>query len=124
MNLVGGFNLYNEICEQLAADEELVELLHSVLTESCYPDKALKTLTIDVGYYISRIYSKKPLEETSEWFPTDYSPNLTTETWLSLLADETVYTPNSLKIMKRMKDYGGMATCTQLLSNTARAFLG
>lgn len=114
MNLVGGFNLYNEICVQLAADEELVGLLHSVLTESCYPDKALKTLTIDVGYYISRVYSKKPLEGTSEWFPTDYSPKITTEAWLSLLADETVFTPNSLKILKRMKDYGGMATCTQL----------
>jgi 5-methylcytosine-specific restriction protein B len=114
INLVGGFNLYNEICEQLSEDEELVQLLHSVLTDSCYPDKALKTLTIDVGFYISRIYSKKSVEETYEWFPTDYSPKITTETWLSLLEDETVFTASSLKIMKRMKDYGGMATCTQL----------
>ena len=114
VNLVGGFNLYNEICEQLAVDEELVQLLHSVLTDSCYPDKALKTLTVDVGFYISRFYSKKPVEDTAKWFPTDYSPIITTETWLSLLADETVFTTNSLKIMKRMKDYGGRATCTQL----------
>ncbi|MEH7483490.1 AAA family ATPase [Neobacillus drentensis] len=114
VNLVGGFNLYNEICDQLAVDEELVQLLHSVLTDNCYPDRALKTLTNDVGFYISRIYSKKPIEDASEWFPADYSPNITTETWLSLLADETVFTANSLKIMKRMKDYGGMATCTQL----------
>lgn len=114
VNLVGGFNLYNEICEQLAADEELVHLLQSVLTDSCYPDKALKTLTIDVGFYISRFYSKKPVEDTVEWFPKDYSPNISTETWLSLLADETVFTANSLEIMKRIKDYGGMATCKQL----------
>lgn len=114
VNLAGGFNLYNEICEQLAEDLELIQLLQSVLTESCYPDKALKTLTIDVGFYISRIYSKKTVEDATEWFPKDYSPNITTETWLSLLADETVFTTNSLKIMKRMKDYGGMATCTQL----------
>lgn len=114
VNLVGGFNLYNKICEQLALDEELVKLLQSVLTDSCYPDKALKTLTIDVGFYISRFYSKKPAEDNDQWFPKDYSPNITTETWLSLLADETVFTTNSLEIMKRIKDYGGMATCKQL----------
>lgn len=114
VNLVGGFNLYNEICEQLALDEELVKLLQSVLTDSCYPDKALKTLTIDVGFYISRFYSKKPAEDNAQWFPKDYSPNIITETWLSLLADETVFTENSLEIMKRIKDYGGMATCKQL----------
>ncbi|MGX6443567.1 AAA family ATPase [Neobacillus sp. K501] len=113
-NLVGGFKLYNEICEQLAADEELIGLLHSVLTENCYPDENLKTLTIDVGFYISRNYSKKSVETTAQWFPTEYSPNISTKTWLSLLADETVFTNNSLEIMKRMKDYGGMATCKQL----------
>ncbi|MEH7239099.1 AAA family ATPase [Bacillus sp. JJ1562] len=114
VNLVGGFKLYNEICKHLAADKELIQMLHSVLTESCYPDKALKTLTIDMVFYISRFYSKKPVEDISEWFPSDYSPNISTGTWLSLLTDETVFTTNSLKIMKRMKDFGGMATCTQL----------
>ena len=28
--------------------------------------------------------------------------------------DETVFTTGALEIMKRMKDYGGMASCTQL----------
>jgi hypothetical protein len=32
----------------------------------------------------------------------------------ALLADESVFTTGALEIMKRMKDYGGMATCTQL----------
>lgn len=114
VNLVGGFNLYNEICTQLATDAELVQLLQSALTENCYPDKALKTLTIGVGFYISRFYSKKSTKDATEWFPKDYSPNIMTETWLSLLADETVFSTNSLEIMKRIKDYGGMATCTQL----------
>src|SRR5690606_38876977 len=31
-----------------------------------------------------------------------------------LLADEAVFTRESLQIMKRIKDFGGMATCTQL----------
>jgi 5-methylcytosine-specific restriction protein B len=113
-NLVGAFNLYNAICEQIAADEELVQLLQSVLTDDCYPDPALKTLTIDISFYIFIYRPKKSAMDTDEWFPADYSPNITTETWLSLLADEAVFTKSSLEIMKRIKDYGGTATCKQL----------
>lgn len=112
--LIDGFKLYDEICKHLEKDEELVQMLKSVLTDNCYPDPALKTLTIDVGFYISRLFSKKSTYTTEEWFPMDYSPNITTEQWLRLLADKTVFDENSLKIMKRMKDYGGMATCKQL----------
>ena len=34
--------------------------------------------------------------------------------WLELLTDKDVFNESSLEIMKRMKDYGGKATCTQL----------
>lgn len=34
--------------------------------------------------------------------------------WIKLLKDTSVFTLGSLQIMKRMKDYGGQATCTQL----------
>lgn len=34
--------------------------------------------------------------------------------WIALLGDKDVFTENSLEIMRRMKDYGGQATCTQL----------
>ena len=120
-NLVGGFHLYDEICKQLATDHELVQLLRSVLTDTCYPDQELKTLTMDVGFYISRYYAKKPVEDSAEWFPADYSPNISTEQWLTLLADKTVFTTDSLKIMKRIKDHGGMATCKQLSSKYGEA---
>ena len=39
---------------------------------------------------------------------------MTEEYWLALLGDDKVFTTGSLEIMKRMKDYGGQATCTQL----------
>ena len=39
---------------------------------------------------------------------------MTEEDWLALLGDDKVFTTGSLEIMKRMKDYGGQATCTQL----------
>ena len=50
----------------------------------------------------------------STWYPMDYDPHITIDTWFNLLSDETVFTANSLQIVKRIKDYGGMATCTQL----------
>ena len=46
--------------------------------------------------------------------PGEYSPGLSVEDWTELLQDSSVFTVSSLQIMKRMKDYGGQATCTQL----------
>jgi len=114
-NIIGGFKLYDEICRHLKADTGLVSMLQSVIPDNCYPDTELKTLTIDFGFYISRFYSKKKnIDTTDEWFPSDYSPNISVDEWLELLADENVFNQTSLEIMKRMKDHGGMATCKQL----------
>ena len=44
----------------------------------------------------------------------DYSPALSVDDWIQLIADESVFNTSSLEIMKRMKDYGGQATCKQL----------
>ena len=112
-NLLKGFSLYDEICSELAKDKELVQILRSVITDSCYPDLALKTLTIDFCFYIGSLYAKKSVKE-NEWFPVEYNPNISTEKWLELLADKNVFNEKSLAIMKRIKDYGGEATCKQL----------
>lgn len=108
--------LYDEICIFLKKDTELVNLFQSQLTETCYPDPELKTLTIDVGFYISRYYSKKSTdtETFTGWYRTDYDPGLSVDDWSELLKNESVFTTGALEIMKRMKDYGGMASCTQL----------
>jgi transcriptional regulator with AAA-type ATPase domain len=58
-NLRNFYRLYDEICEELKNDEELLNLLKSQLTDNCYSDPALKTLTIDVGFYTNRYYSQK-----------------------------------------------------------------
>ncbi|MFA7019884.1 MAG: EVE domain-containing protein, partial [Sphaerochaetaceae bacterium] len=113
-NIRNSILLYNEICNELHKDKELVDLLEKHLTPSFYPDPELKTLTIDVGFYISRYYSKKDLISDDSWIPVDYSPEISTEKWIELLNDKEIFTPSSLEIMKRFKDYGGMATCTQL----------
>lgn len=115
-NIRNFLKLYDEISVTLKEDTELVNLFQSQLTDTCYPDPELKTLTIDVGFYISRLYSQENAEkaEAASWFPSDYTPELTEEDWLDLLGDDKVFTTGSLEIMKRMKDYGGQATCTQL----------
>lgn len=82
-NLILGYKLYDEICEIIQTDETLKEMLESQLTETCYPDTQLRTLTIDIAFYTARYYpekindkpkvvSPKP-ENSTEWFPADYT---------------------------------------------------
>jgi len=52
--MVFSFSLYDAICEELGKDEGLVAMSKQSLTEDCYPDDSLKTLTVDMGYFISR----------------------------------------------------------------------
>lgn len=114
-NIHNFYALYNEICAELQKDDELRNMLAAQVDSTCYADPEMRTLTIDVGFYISRYYSKRNDEPAAdEWWPTDYSPALSTEEWIALLNDAEVFIPSSLEIMKRMLDYGGKATCTQL----------
>lgn len=106
---------YDEICGALKQDPELAAMIKSQLSEECYPDPEFKTMTLTFGFYISRFYTEEKENATEEeWFPADYSPNITVEKWVELLNDGAVFSENSLAIMKRFKDYGGAATCAQL----------
>ena len=114
-NIHNFYAFYNEICAELQKDDELRNMLAAQVDSTCYSDPEMRTLTIDVGFYISRYYSKRNDEPAAdEWWPTDYSPAISTEEWIALLNDAEVFIPSSLEIMKRMLDYGGKATCTQL----------
>ncbi len=115
-NLHNFLDLYNELNDVLKQDEELKQLLQSVLTDTCYSDPELKALTIDVGFYISRHYGQNNnvIKEESEWYGTEYDPGLTVDDWAELLKDASVFTDGALQIMKRMMDFGGTATCSQL----------
>ena len=112
-SMIDGFKMYDEIRAAIQADPEIKELLQNALTPSCYLDPEMRTVTIDVGFYLSRFYLQERYQE-KEWFPKNYTPRLSVEEWKRLLADPSVFTQNSLQIMKRMKDYGEQATCTQL----------
>ncbi len=113
-NLRHFYTFYDELCTEVKHDEELIALLKTQLSDECYPDSEYKTLTIDIGFYISRTYTHKDSTDADAWFPADYSPNISISKWFELINDPSIFSSSSLEIMKRLKDYGGQATCTQL----------
>lgn len=59
LSLLGGYQLYDELCEKILEDEEPVELFKATVTENYYSDPKMKTVTMDVGFYLSRFYLPK-----------------------------------------------------------------
>ena len=107
-NMIGGFQFCDEICAQISKNKAIIETFHNLLTEDCYPDPEYRTLAFDVVFYISRYYTE------NKWEPEDYNPGISVEQWIDLLNNPNVFYSSSLKIMKRMLDYGGQATCAEL----------
>lgn len=108
-NLSVFWQLYDEIAAVLRGDPEMRALLDRHLTADCYPDPALHTMTIDVGFYISR----QKMEAV--WEPVGYDPGLSAADWAALLADETIFGEDDLAILQHIQDCGGEAS-TKLLA--------
>ena len=53
-NIRNFITFYDEICDEISKDYELKNMFNSQIDESCYSDPELKTLTIDVVFFISR----------------------------------------------------------------------
>ena len=111
-NIRNYLKLYDEINLALLKDQDLISILKSQLSDTCYPDSNLKTLTIDLCFYISK--NQKNLIPNDEWFPKDYNPGFTVDQWVELLNDPNVFNQNNLEMMRRLKDIGGQATCIEL----------
>ncbi len=58
-SLIGGYHMYDEICEAIKKDADLKNMLQQAMVPSCYPDPELKTLTIDVGFYLACYSSER-----------------------------------------------------------------
>ena len=62
-NIAGGFKFYNGIRAVIAKDDELDTMLKNALEQNCYPDFTKTTMTVDVGFFISRFYKQdRPVE--------------------------------------------------------------
>ena len=112
-NLENGFALYDSICNELSKDEDIKKLLKSKLTEDCYSDDELKTLTIDFGFHISRYLND------GDWLPKDYSPNISKETWIELINDKSVFNENSLITFACIQN-AKIATCADMAKEFGR----
>lgn len=58
-NLRNFYSFYDELCIKLQSDAELKKMLADNLTEDCYLDRTLHTLTMDFGFYTSRKCGEK-----------------------------------------------------------------
>ena len=130
-NLRGCFELHNEVSTVLHDDAELVSLFKAQLTDTCYPDPELKTLALDVVFYISR-YVAQGKGNTSEaydvldekdtglfsddLFPAidAYHPGLTKEKWLTILENKKIIGPVWGGVLAAFYELEGAATCTQI----------
>lgn len=65
--------------------------------------------------YYDLVFSKGT-DASDCWWPSieEYTPGFSVEDWIELLEDNTIFKDNYLAIMKRMKDIGGSASCSQL----------
>ena len=121
-SLLNSYRLYDELRTALSQNTAVTQMIRSAIDAApagkYWPDTHWNIAAIDLGFYLSRYYLQEQAvaQKESEWFPSkaDYDPGITTEQWISLLNDPSVFTQNALRIMKCMLDYGGQATCKQL----------
>ena len=121
-SLLNSYRLYDELRAALSQNIAVTQMIRSAIDAApagkYWPDTHWNIAAIDLGFYLSRYYLQEQTvaQKESEWFPSkaDYDPGITTEQWISLLNDPSVFTQNALRIMNCMLDYGGQATCKQL----------
>ena len=79
-NLIGGYELCDEICAQISKNEAIIKTFSALRSDDCYPDPQFRTLTCDLVFYVSRYYLKAdaavdfdesdPLFMNEGWLPS------------------------------------------------------
>ena len=121
-SLLNSYRLYDELRAALSQNEAITRMIRSAIEAApagkYWPDTHWNIAAIDLGFYLSRFYlaEQKAAQMQTGWFPakSEYDPGITTAQWNALLQDASVFTPEALRVMKCMLDYGGQATCKQL----------
>ena len=66
---------------------------------------------------------RKKQEEDAWWpSPDEYNPGITKNDWVGYLSADGLLSDNMLAMLKRMKDMGGAATCSQLSEKYGESF--
>ena len=121
-SLLNSYRLYDELRAALSQNAAVTQMIRSAIDAApagkYWPDTHWNIAAIDLGFYLSRFYlaEQKTAQMDAGWFPakSEYDPGITTTQWSALLQDASVFTPEALRVMKCMLDYGGQATCKQL----------
>lgn len=121
-SLLNSYHLYDELRAALSQNEAITRMIRNAIEAApavkYWPDTHWNIAAIDLGFYLSRFYlaEQKAAQMQTGWFPakSEYDPGITTAQWSALLLDASVFTPEALRVMKCMLDYGGQATCKQL----------
>lgn len=121
-SLLNSYRLYDELRAALSQNEAITRMIRSTIEAApagrYWSDTHWNIAAIDLGFYLSRFYlaEQKAAQMQTGWFPakSEYDPGITTAQWSALLQDASVFTPEALRVMKCMLDYGGQATCKQL----------
>ena len=63
-------------------------------------------------------------QEEGSWWPTkdEYDPGISKDDWVGYLNTDGLISDNMLAVLKRMKDIGGAATCSQLSQKYGESF--
>ena len=112
------FGFYDEIAEYIKNDEATTSMFKAALTPECYSDPQFRTLTIDVGFYISRYYSNELVEDHPEtnYQPTvvywpdekDYAVNISKEEWKKYIEEvEHPHHRGCMAMLKALMELGG-----------------
>ena len=51
--------------------------------------------------------------EPDTWSYPNYEPGITADKWRELMIDTAIFTESAWKVIARIMDFGGMATCSR-----------
>ena len=76
------FEVYDSISDYLLKDLELKAMFEEVMTSNCYPDKLMKTATVDLGYYLKiKKKASTQVTKTTEKKYWMYAPGENASKW-------------------------------------------
>lgn len=107
-----------KICRIISNDRELVAWFREALDDECYDDQNLLTLANDLEIFISLEY----VDGNGQWLAQNHSSGLNKEAWKTVLENDEIFDLKSQKILARMLDFGGQATCSQLAEKYGEDF--
>ena len=113
---------YDEIASAVSKDEETIRMLRDVISSDCYPDPQYRTLAIDIGFYISRIYSHQQnvsldeVEMKDLYWPSDkeYPIHISKDQWKKYITEVEFPYTSCMGMLKAMMELGGESTCKKL----------